>query len=72
MKLDHLPVALVTSASFALLGILLFVITFWLINKLTPFSISREIEHDQNTALAILIASMILGVALIVSASISG
>lgn len=72
MQLDHLPAALLTSTSFALLGIVLFVLTFWLIEKLTPFSIAKEIEKDQNTALAILLASVIVGVALIVSASISG
>lgn len=72
MKVDHLGEALVSSAAFAALGIVVFSITFWLITKLVPFSIIKEIEHDQNTALAVLVASVIIGIAMIVSAAIIG
>jgi putative membrane protein len=72
MKVDHLGEALVSSAAFAALGIVVFSITFWLITKIAPFSIIKEIEHDQNTALAVLVASVIIGIAMIVSAAIIG
>jgi uncharacterized membrane protein YjfL (UPF0719 family) len=72
MKVDHLGEALVSSAAFAALGIVVFSVTFWLITKLAPFSIIKEIEHDQNTALAVLVASVIIGIAMIVSAAIIG
>lgn len=72
MTLDHLGQALVSSAAFAVLGIGVFTGTFWLITKIAPFSIIKEIEHDQNTALAVLVASVIIGVAMIVSAAILG
>jgi len=72
MKVDHLGEALVSSAAFAALGIVVFSVTFWLITKLVPFSIIKEIEHDQNTALAVLVASVIIGIAMIVSAAIIG
>jgi putative membrane protein len=72
MKLDHLGEALISSAAFAALGIVVFAITFWIITKLTPFSIIKEIEQDQNTALAVLVASAIIGIAMIVSAAIIG
>ena len=72
MKVDHLGEALVSSAAFAALGIVVFSITFWLITKIAPFSIVKEIEHDQNTALAVLVASVIIGIAMIVSAAIIG
>lgn len=70
MKLDHLGEALLSSAAFAALGVAVFSAVFWLMTKLAPFSIIKEIEHDQNTALAILVASVILGVAIIVSAAV--
>ena len=38
----------------------------------TPFSVRKEIEEDQNIALAIVIASVILGSALIIAAAIHG
>lgn len=72
MTLEHMGQALLSSAAFAVLGILVFTSTFWLITKLAPFSIIKEIEHDQNIALAILVASVIIGISMIVSAAIIG
>jgi uncharacterized membrane protein YjfL (UPF0719 family) len=57
---------------FTLIGIVLFAVCLWLIVKLAPFSIRKEIEEDQNTALGIIIGSIILGVALILAAAIHG
>jgi uncharacterized membrane protein YjfL (UPF0719 family) len=72
MNFDSLARTLVVTAAFSLLGIVLFGLAFVIIVKVTPFSIRKEIEEDQNTSLAILIASVILGIALIVSAAIHG
>jgi len=52
------------------LGMVFFAIAFFIIVKIAPFSIRKEIEEDQNTSLAILIGSVILGIALIVSPAI--
>ena len=54
------------------LGMVFFAIAFFIIVKISPFSIRKEIEEDQNTSLAILIGSVIIGIALIVSAAIHG
>ena len=40
--------------------------------KVTPFSLQKEIEHDQNTALGIILGSIVIGMALIISAAIHG
>jgi putative membrane protein len=63
---------LVATLAFTILGLLLFGLAFWIIGKVTPFSIRKELEEDQNTALAIVIASIIIGIALIVSAAVHG
>jgi putative membrane protein len=63
---------IVTTVAFGLLGMVLFGIAFWVIVKVTPFSIRKEIEDDQNTSLAILIGSVIIGMALIVAAAVHG
>ena len=42
-------------------------IIIWIIGKISPFSIRKEIEEDQNTALAVLLASIILGIATLVA-----
>ena len=55
---------------FGVLGIGLFALAIKLIQKCAPFSISKEIAEDQNTALAILMGSILLGLAIIVAAAI--
>jgi putative membrane protein len=57
---------------FALLGIAMFGIAFWLIARLAPFSIRKELEQDHNTSIAIVIAAVIVGIAIIVASAIHG
>ena len=57
---------------YTLFGLIIFGLAVWVIVKLSPVSIRKELEADQNTALAILIASVILGLALIIAAGIHG
>jgi uncharacterized membrane protein YjfL (UPF0719 family) len=57
---------------YALMGLLAFGIAFWVIVKVTPFSLRKEIEEDHNMALALVLAAVIIGVALIVSATVHG
>ena len=72
MKLDNLGEAAASSAIFAGIGLVVFALAFWIMNKLAPFSIKKEIEEDQNTALAIIMAGVIIGVSLIISSAIAG
>jgi putative membrane protein len=72
LKLDWLVHSLVSSVVFTTVGIFFFVVAFFLIQKLVPFSIRKEIEEDHNTAMAIVLAAIILGIALIVSAAVHG
>ena len=64
--------ALVASAVYSLMGIAIFAVGFLIIRLVAPFSLRKEIEEDQNTALAILIGSVILGLSIIIAASIAG
>jgi putative membrane protein len=72
VPMDQLVNLLVTTLVFALLGIVLFALAFLIIVKIAPFSTRKEIEEDQNTALAILIGSVIIGIAIIVAAAVHG
>ena len=54
------------------LGLSFFALAWMIIAKMTPFSLRKEIEEDQNIALAILLGSVILGIALIVAAALRG
>lgn len=57
---------------FSIVGLALFALGFWIIVKITPFSVRKEIEEDQNTALAIIIGALIIGLAIIVAAAVHG
>lgn len=72
MDISQLLNAALAAVIFSLIGLMFFGIAFWLITKLAPFSVRKEIEEDQNTSLGIVIGSIIIGIALIVSASIHG
>ncbi len=72
VKLDELLPVLVTTIIFVMLGLLVFAAAFFIIVRVVPFSVKKEIEDDQNVALAVLIGSMIIGMALIISAAIQG
>ena len=61
---------LLLSLVFTVVGLLLFVFSLWVIEKLTPFSVRKEIEEDQNVALGIIVGSLILGIAIILAASL--
>lgn len=57
---------------YSLIGIGLFGLAFFIIVKVAPFSIRKEIEEDQNTSLGIIIGSVIIGIALIISSAVQG
>ncbi len=68
--MEHMTQALVSSLVYSVLGILVFGLAFWVIVKVTPFSIRKEIEEDQNTSLGILLGSVFIGLAIIIAAAI--
>jgi uncharacterized membrane protein YjfL (UPF0719 family) len=71
-KLSNLIEPVIFSLLFAVVGIVVFGVAFFAITKIAPFSIRKEIEHDQNTSLGIVIGSVIIGLSLIISAAIMG
>ena len=68
MDVDHLTLTLV----YTTFGMLVFGLAFVAIVRLTPFSIRKEIEEDQNTALAIVLGSVFIGLAIIIGSTVSG
>ncbi len=57
---------------FSVVGIVILGMCLLIIEKLTPYSATKEIVDEHNTALAIVIAAIVLGVSLIIAASILG
>lgn len=63
---------LLGSAVYALLGVLIFWLSFLVIDMLTPYNLWEEIVEKQNKALGMVVAAMSLGICIIVAAAIHG
>ena len=72
VKLDELLNVLETTIIFVALGLIVFAVAFFFFFLVTPFSVKKEIEDDQNISLAVIIGSVIIGIAMIISAAIHG
>ena len=60
------------SILYALVGVLVFWISFMVIDKLTPYDLWGEIIEKKNVALAIVVGALAIAIGLIVSAAIHG
>jgi uncharacterized membrane protein YjfL (UPF0719 family) len=58
------------SALYSALGIVMLVLTFVVVDKLTPGSLWQEIMERQNRALAILAGCMAIGISIIIAAAV--
>ena len=55
---------------FAVLGISVFLVSFLIIDRVTPYTLWKEIIEEHNTALAVLIGAIALGMSIIIAAAI--
>ena len=58
------------SILYALVGVLIFWISFIVVDKLTPYDLWAEIVEKKNVALGIVVGSMCIAIGMIVSAAI--
>jgi putative membrane protein len=72
VKLEELLPVIETTIIFVAIGLVVFAIAFLIVVLVTPFSVKKEIEDDQNISLAVIIGSVIIGIAMIISAAIHG
>ncbi|MBY0454323.1 MAG: DUF350 domain-containing protein [Burkholderiaceae bacterium] len=66
------PGAFFSSILFALIGVVVFWVSFVIIDKITPYDLWAEIVEKQNKALGMVVAAMCLGISIIVAAAIHG
>lgn len=63
---------LLNSLLYTAVGIVVFALAFFLMSRVIPFSVRKEIEEDQNTALGVIMGSVVIGLAIIIAASVHG
>ena len=62
----------VESLVYSVLGGAILIGAIYFIAWISPFSIKKEIEEDENTSLGIILGAFIIGISLIISAAITG
>jgi putative membrane protein len=62
----------VDSIVYSILGTLVLGISFYVIEKILPFSMRKEIAEDQNVSLGIILGAFIIGLSIIISSAIRG
>ncbi len=66
------PTVLLATIVYSVVGIVVFAVAFFIMVKIAPFSVKKEIEEDQNTTLGILMGSGFIGLAIIIAAALVG
>jgi len=69
--MEYLKVPYFISALvYTLLGLAIFWLSFIVVDKITPYQLWKEICEKQNTALAIIVGAVALGISLIIASAI--
>ncbi len=63
------PAALIGSFVYSVLGVLFVIITFVVVDKLTPGDLWKELIEERNQAVATVVAAMIVAIAIIVASA---
>lgn len=64
------PLILTNSLIYALLGVVIFIASFIIVDKLTPYDLWKQLVEEKNVALAIVVGAAALGICIIIAAAI--
>jgi putative membrane protein len=62
----------VSSLLYSGIGIVIFALAYKVAERLLPFNLAKELSEDDNTAVGVLMGSIMLGLAIIIAAAIHG
>lgn len=60
------------SIVYSVVGLATFLVCFWIVDKLTPGDLWKEIVEKRNTAVAVFFGFLALGMSLIIAACLHG
>ena len=64
------PAALIGSVVYSVIGVILVVVAFVIVDKITPYDLWKELIENRNQPLATVVAAFCLAIAIIVAAAI--
>ncbi len=62
--------AVISSFLYSVFGVIIFCVSFIIIDLLTPYHLWKELVEERNTALAIVVGGMAIGICVIIAAAI--
>jgi uncharacterized membrane protein YjfL (UPF0719 family) len=62
---------LVDSIVYSIVGTMVLGLSFYVIEKVLPFSMRKEIAEDHNVSLGIILGAFVIGLSIIIAAAIS-
>ena len=63
---------LINALVYSVLGLVLFALGFYVLDKLTPYNLWQEIVQNKNSALATVVGAAAIGISLIIASAIHG
>jgi uncharacterized membrane protein YjfL (UPF0719 family) len=63
-------VQMLAALIYAAIGLVVFGVAFLVVDRLTPYSLWRELIDEHNTALAIVVGAVAIGISIIVASAI--
>jgi uncharacterized membrane protein YjfL (UPF0719 family) len=70
MPLEFHLGSLLNALIYAIFGVFILVLSFFVLDKLTPYDLWKEVVEKQNLAIAVLAGMMALGIAIIIAAAV--
>ena len=67
---DFHPGFVINALVYAVLGIVIFVASFAIMDWMTPYALWKEIVEEKNVALAILVGAMSIGMCIIIASAV--
>ena len=64
------PIALVGSIVYSVIGLILVIIGFIVIDRITPYDLWKELIENRNQPLATVVAAFVIAIAIIVAAAL--
>jgi uncharacterized membrane protein YjfL (UPF0719 family) len=66
------PAALIGSVVYSMIGLVLLIVGFVIVDKITPYDLWKELIENRNQPLATVVAAIAVAIAIIVGAAIHG
>lgn len=67
---EHLGWGLLSTVAYGLVGIVLVMVGYKAFAWMLPFSVKKELEEDHNLSVGVLLAALVLGICLVMAATI--